>query len=114
MVVRSRKWHHGQSTWEPGASLVGRVIPNDVILGSRGRIVILTGPNQGGKTTYLQAVGQAHVIAQAGVFVPGRDARISPVDGIYTHFPVEERLKLGTGRFGDEARRMRTAAGARS
>jgi DNA mismatch repair ATPase MutS len=83
------------------------VITNDVILGSRGRIVILTGPNQGGKTTYMQAIGQAQVMAQAGLFVPGRGARISPVDGIYTHYPVEERLELGTGRFGDEARRIR-------
>lgn len=88
-------------------SLAGKVIPNAVMLGEGGRIVILTGPNQGGKTTYMQAVGQAQVLAQAGLFVPGRRARISPVDAIYTHYPVEERLELGTGRFGDEARRIR-------
>jgi hypothetical protein len=90
-----------------GNNLAGRVVTNEVILGERGRIVILTGPNQGGKTTYMQAAGQAQVMAQAGLFVPGRRARISPVDGIYTHYPVEERLELGTGRFGDEARRIR-------
>jgi DNA mismatch repair ATPase MutS len=95
------------SSQNPGKNLAGRVVTNEVILGSRGRIVILTGPNQGGKTTYMQAVGQAQVMAQAGLFVPGRRARISPVDGIYTHYPVEERLELGTGRFGDEARRIR-------
>jgi DNA mismatch repair protein MutS len=93
------------SRQKPG--LAGQVVTNEVILGSRGRIVILTGPNQGGKTTYMQAVGQTQVMAQAGLFVPGRRARISPVDGIYTHYPVEERLELGTGRFGDEARRIR-------
>jgi len=92
---------------KPGQNLAGQLVTNDVILGSRGRIVILTGPNQGGKTTYMQAVGQAQVMAQAGLFVPGRSARISPVDGIYTHYPVEERLESGTGRFGDEARRIR-------
>jgi DNA mismatch repair ATPase MutS len=70
--------------------------------------VILTGPNQGGKTTYMQAIGLAQVMAQSGLFVPGRRARISPVDGIHTHFPVEERVGLGLGRFGDEARRIRT------
>ncbi|HRQ41139.1 MAG TPA: hypothetical protein PLD25_24745 [Chloroflexota bacterium] len=84
-----------------------QVVVNDVILGENGRIVILTGPNRGGKTTYLQAVGQAQVLAQAGLFVPGRQARISPVDNIYSHFPVEERLEPGTGRFGDEASRIR-------
>lgn len=90
-----------------GANPAGQVVTNDVILGTRGRIVILTGPNQGGKTIYMQAIGQAQVMAQAGLFVPGRRARISPVDGIYTHYPVEERLESGTGRFGDEARRIR-------
>jgi DNA mismatch repair protein MutS len=92
---------------KPGIKLVGRVVTNRVTLGPSGRIVILTGPNQGGKTTYMQAVGQAQVMAQAGFFIPGRSARISPVEGIYTHFPAEERLELGTGRFGDEAQRIR-------
>ena len=92
---------------KPGENLAGQVVTNEVILGPRGRIVILTGPNQGGKTTYTQAVGQAQVMAQAGLFVAGRQAHISPVDGICTHFPVEERLESGTGRFGDEARRIR-------
>jgi DNA mismatch repair protein MutS len=95
------------SNQKPGKNLAGQVITNEVILGPRGRIVILTGPNQGGKTTYMQAIGQAQVMAQTGLFVPGRRARISPADGIYTHYPVEERLELGTGRFGDEARRIR-------
>jgi len=95
------------SDQKPGTSLTGQVVTNEVILGPRGRIVILTGPNQGGKTTYMQAVGQAQVMAQAGLFVAGRRARISPVEGIYTHYPAEERLESGTGRFGDEARRIR-------
>lgn len=82
------------------------IVLNSVDLGPQGRIVILTGPNQGGKTTFMQAVGLAQVLAQAGLFVPGSRAEISPVDGIYTHYPLEERLELGTGRFGDEAQRI--------
>jgi DNA mismatch repair ATPase MutS len=92
---------------KPDGDLTDQIVANDVILGENGRIVILTGPNRGGKTTYLQAVGQAQVLAQAGLFVPGRQARISPVDDIFSHFPVEERLEPGTGRFGDEASRIR-------
>jgi DNA mismatch repair protein MutS len=92
---------------KPGQDLSRQVVTNDVRLDAGGRIAILTGPNRGGKTTYMQAVGQIQVLAQAGLFVPGRRARISPVDGIYTHYPAEERLELGTGRFGDEARRIR-------
>ena len=83
------------------------VVTNDIEFGEDGRIAILTGPNQGGKTTYMQAIGLVQVLAQLGLPVPGEEARISPVDAIYTHYPVEERLELGTGRLGDEARRIR-------
>jgi DNA mismatch repair ATPase MutS len=82
------------------------VITNDVRFGPEGRIFVLTGPNQGGKTTYTQAVGLAHVLAQAGLYVPGSRARISPVDNIYTHFPVEERPDAEAGRLGEEAQRL--------
>jgi DNA mismatch repair protein MutS len=83
-----------------------RIITNDVHLGDDGRIGILTGPNQGGKTTYTQMVGLCQILAQAGLWLPAARARISPVDNIYTHYPVEEQLAKGTGRFGDEAQRL--------
>jgi DNA mismatch repair ATPase MutS len=75
-------------------------------MGADGRIFIVTGPNQGGKTTYLQSIGLVQVLAQAGIFVPASRARISPVDGIFSHFPIEEKLARATGRFGDEAKRL--------
>ena len=83
------------------------VVSNDIVFDADGRIAILTGPNRGGKTTYMQSIGLVQVLAQIGMPVPGEAAEISPVDAIYTHYPVEERLELGTGRFGDEARRIR-------
>jgi len=83
-----------------------RIIPNDAALGPAGRVVILTGPNRGGKTTFTQAVGLAHILAQSGIPVPAASATLSPVDGIYTHFPAAERLDLETGRLGEEAARL--------
>ncbi|MFO7682777.1 MAG: hypothetical protein R6X34_22290 [Chloroflexota bacterium] len=83
------------------------VIANDINMDENGRIAILTGPNQGGKTTYMQAIGLVQVLSQLGLPVPGTSGCISPVDAIYTHYPSEERLELGTGRFGDEAQRIR-------
>lgn len=82
-------------------------VANDIELAENGRIAILTGPNQGGKTTYMQSIGLVQVLAQVGMPVPGEVAQISPVDAIYTHYPIEEQLELGTGRFGDEAQRIR-------
>ena len=82
------------------------VVQNQVVFDPHSRTMILTGPNQGGKTTYLQAVGLTQVLTQAGFFVPGSQARLSPVDNIFTHYPIEESLEKGTGRFGDEAKRL--------
>ncbi|MBN2303121.1 MAG: hypothetical protein JXQ72_01510 [Anaerolineae bacterium] len=86
--------------------LSGKIVTNAITFGPEGRIAILTGPNQGGKTTYTQAAGLAHVLAQAGLFVPGASAVLSPVDGIYTHFPVEEQPDAESGRLGEEAGRL--------
>jgi DNA mismatch repair ATPase MutS len=82
------------------------IVANDTYFGDDGRIFILTGPNRGGKTTFTQAVGLAHVLMQVGLYVPAGWARMSPVDGIYTHFAAEERPDLETGRLGEEARRL--------
>jgi len=70
-------------------------------------VFVLTGPNRGGKTTHVQAVGLAQVLAKAGLYVPARAARISPVEGIFTHFPAREHPELDTGRLGEEAQRLR-------
>ena len=90
-----------------GGDQKAEIVVNDVSLDDGGRILILTGPNRGGKTTYTQAAGLMQVLAQVGLFAPGSKARISPADGVYTHFPMEEELARGTGRFGDEAQRLR-------
>ena len=90
----------------PGADLKQKLVQNDLIIGKAGRVIILTGPNGGGKTTYVQAIGLTQIMAQAGLYVPGTKASISPVDRIFSHYPIEEELAKGTGRFGDEAQRL--------
>ena len=82
------------------------IVKNDVHMDANGRILILTGPNQGGKTTYVQMVGLCQILAQLGLWAPAAQARISPVDGVYTHYPIEENSAKATGRFGDEAQRL--------
>jgi hypothetical protein len=82
------------------------IVMNDVLMGPDGHIVILTGPNGGGKTTYMQGVGVVHILAQLGCYVPGKQAIISPLDHLFTHFPLEEKPESNTGRFGEEAMRL--------
>ncbi len=82
------------------------IVMNDLLLEPGGGILILTGPNGGGKTTYMQGVGVVHILAQLGCHVPGRQAMISPLDQLCTHFPLEEKPESGTGRFGEEAMRL--------
>jgi DNA mismatch repair protein MutS len=83
-----------------------RIVLNDAKFGEEGRIFILTGPNQGGKTVFTQGFGLAQVLFQAGLYVPATSATMSPVDGIYTHFAVAERIAQQAGRLGEEAKRL--------
>jgi hypothetical protein len=80
-------------------------VPSDAEFGDEARIGILTGPNSGGKTTYIQAVGLAQALFQAGLLLPARAARLSPVDAIFTHFPALETRQQG--RLAEEAARLR-------
>ena len=82
------------------------IITNDIDFDDRYRIFILTGPNRGGKTIFTQAVGLAVLLAQWGVYVPAGDARISPCDNIYTHFPADENDTVDLGRLGEESQRL--------
>ena len=96
----------GRETPSSKSTIAERIIANDVRFDDSGRIFILTGPNQGGKTTYIQMVALLHVLAQAGVHVPAQSARLSPIDSLYTHFQRDEKPELEAGRLGEEARRL--------
>jgi DNA mismatch repair protein MutS len=82
------------------------IIKNDIHINPEGCMLILTGPNQGGKTTFMQGIGILQVLAQVGCFIPGTEARISPVDRIFTHFPLKEKPSTEMGRLGEEAARL--------
>lgn len=91
---------------EPGHDVHREIVTNDIEIGERGRILILTGPNQGGKTTYTQGVGLLQAFAQVGLLVPAASVSLSPVDHIITHFPIRESNTLEQGRLAEEASRL--------
>ena len=80
--------------------IAGEFVPNDTQLDSEtGQIVVLTGPNMGGKSTYLRQVALITLLAQAGSFVPAASARIGVVDRIFTRVGASDDLTRGESTF---------------
>jgi DNA mismatch repair protein MutS len=78
----------------------GAFVPNDVALdGSAHQLVVLTGPNMGGKSTYLRQVALVCVLAQSGSFVPAREAKIGIVDRIYARVGASDNIARGQSTF---------------
>lgn len=83
-----------------------RCVGNDVNADSRG-LVVITGANRGGKSTFLRSVGIAQLMMQAGIFVPAASYCSNIAEGIFTHFKREEDAEMESGKLEEELIRMR-------
>ncbi len=79
-----------------------KMVCNDLSFDNEGGIYILTGPNSGGKSIFTCGIGILQIMFQLGMPIPASDGAISPVDGIFTHFPNEVEASTSDGRLGSE------------
>jgi len=86
-------------------TMTGPVIRNDLLADGK-TLVIITGANRGGKSTFLRSIGLAQLMMQCGMFVPAKWFRASVGSGIFTHFKREEDATMKSGKLDEELARM--------
>ncbi len=96
LSLASSKLHTGQA-----------VIGNSFDLESNERVCVLTGPNQGGKTTFARSLGQIFHLSSIGCPVPCQEAALFEFDRIFTHFPSQEQPGTSSGKLKDELLRLK-------
>jgi len=82
-----------------------KVVGNDISAQNK-LFVIITGANQGGKSTFLRSIGQSQLMMQCGMFVPAQHFSSNLCDNLFTHFKREEDTDMKSGKFDEELARM--------
>jgi DNA mismatch repair protein MutS len=104
------RWVRPELTAEPGIEIAGArhpvvereieaYVPNDCRLSPSRRLLVITGPNMGGKSTYMRSIALIALLAYCGGFVPAASARLGPVDRILTRIGAADDLARGASTF---------------
>jgi hypothetical protein len=106
MEAEERK-HSGKGIYDVCLALTRKqkVVGNELNADDKG-LVMITGANQGGKSTFLRSIGLAQLMMQSGMFVPAESFRASVCDNIFTHYKREEDAAMSSGKLDEELSRM--------
>lgn len=83
-----------------------KAISGNTISAANKHLAVITGANQGGKSTFLRSAGLAQLMMQSGMFVTAHAFSANLVPGIYTHYKREEDASMSSGKFDEELKRM--------
>ena len=108
--ARSARWIEPELVERPGLEIRGgrhavveseleSYVPNDCVLHPARRLLVITGPNMGGKSTYMRSVALIALLAYAGSYVPASGARLGPIDRILTRIGAADDLARGRSTF---------------
>ena len=108
-IARSRSWTRpemvknesirAEGARHPVLEQQSGFVPNDLDLSKKRNFLLITGPNMGGKSTYLRTTALMSILAQSGSFVPASKARIGLVDRIFTRVGASDDLRRGRSTF---------------
>jgi DNA mismatch repair protein MutS len=108
-IARTRAWTRpemlegdvikAQGARHPVLELQSGFVPNDLDLNKKRNFLLITGPNMGGKSTYLRTTALMSILAQCGSFVPANKAKIGLVDRIFTRVGASDDLRRGRSTF---------------
>ena len=113
-IARDRRWNAPRFVGEPMLhvrrgrhpvveaqveSANERFVPNDIVLDASRRLLLITGPNMGGKSTYMRQAALIALMAYAGSYVPADEAVLGPIDQIFTRIGAADDLAQGRSTF---------------
>jgi DNA mismatch repair ATPase MutS len=109
LAPMAEKRFEAKGLYNPRVALAidDEIVTNDLAFDDEARIYVLTGPNRGGKSVITVALGAAQAMCQLGLPVPAEHCVISPVSGIFTHFPEGADDTIDKGRLGEECARLK-------
>lgn len=108
-IAKNQRRHsfHGMYDVSLALTMKQEIVGNDINADAK-NLVIITGANQGGKSTFLRSIGLAQLMMQAGMFVPAEDFCANLCQGVFTHYRRKEDASMKSGKLDEELSRMST------